>query len=449
VNPPRPTVSREEEALAEIAATRISRAGGWALTFALLATLAVGPLLELARALSGKATAFAGGAPIPGPRALVATWLRDGALAANAELRAGLLALEDRLGRESGVSAALRPAAQVALARGLGYGNSQVLVGKGGWLYYRTAFDYLTGRGFLEPRELDRRRTLGARYSVPEPDPVPGLLRLHDELEAKGIELVFFPVPVKAQVHPEPLVRLGRTPPAAGPDAPVEQGGAGPANPSFEELVRRLGAGGLPVYDALPDLRAAARDGEPLYFATDTHWNSRGMRVAAEGLARFLARETRLPQRPPAGLRRRTFAHETEGDLTRLLGAGPRGSIYPHERMELDEIVGLSDAPFSTAAASESDLLLVGDSYALVFTDLGGRNAGFGEQLAFALDRPVERVAKFASNNLADRVRWLSDEPRLLAGKRVVVYEVTARVLSSGDWTILPLEPRREARSSP
>lgn len=438
---PGPHPSREAQALAEIGATRVSRSGSWVLALALLATLAAGALLEAARARRGEATAFAGGARIPTPQAFLETWRRHGVWAANGELRAGLLALEDRLGRESGVSAALRPAAQTALSRGLGYGNTQVLVGRQGELYFRTEFDYLTGRGFLAARELARRRTFGARYSAPHPDPVPGLVQLSDELAAQGIELVFFPVPVKAQVHPEGLLRFGAR--SAGAAPPV-------ANPSYPELVRRLTSAGIPVYDALPDLRAAALAGEVLYRATDTHWNARGMRIAADGLARFLARETALPPRPPAGFRRRSFAHAFEGDLTRLLGAGIGGPIYPGESLELDEIVGLADTPFSAASASDADVLLLGDSYALVYTfEVGGKSAGFTEQLAFALDRPVRRSAKLATDSLSDRVQWLREDPELLSGKRVVIYEVSARALSSADWSATALQPQRPIRRQP
>ncbi|MBP9145664.1 MAG: hypothetical protein KBF21_08270 [Thermoanaerobaculia bacterium] len=424
--------SREDQAVAEIAATRLSRTGGLVLTLGLLAAIAVGALLEAARVRRGEATAFAGGAPIPTPGEFLDTWRTAGPLAANRALREGIAALEDRLGRESALSAALRPAAQTLLARHLGYGNSQVLVGRQGWLHFRTAFDYLTGHPFLAGSELARRRAHGTRYAVPEPDPVPGLLELHDVLAARGIELVFFPVPVKAQVHPETLARLG----GIGP--------VGPANESFPELVRRLGEGGLPVYDALPDLRAAALAGERLYLATDTHWNSAGMRVAASGLARFLAETTALPQRPPAGLRRRSFAHELEGDLTRLLGAGVRGPVFPNESIELDEVVGLGGVPYdaaSAAPATASDVLLLGDSYSLVFSSAAGRSAGFAEQLAFALDRPIRRRAKVAANNLSDRVQWLREDPSLLSGVRVVIYEVTARALSSADWSGAGLEP--------
>lgn len=442
-----PQASREAQALAEIAATRLSTAGGWTLVLAFLATVAVGSLLEGARFARGEPTAFAGGAPIPSPRALAAIWRSDGALAAHRELRAGLLALEDRLGRESALSAALRPAAQSLLARVLEYGNSQVVVGRSGWLYFRTEFDYLTGRGFLTRRELARRRAPGARYPAVEPDPVAGLAQLHRELAARGIELVFFPVPVKAQVHPGPLARGGGS---------FDEPGGAPANPSYPELVARLSAAGIPLYDALPDLTAAARRGEQLYFTTDTHWNGRGIRVAAAGLARFLAGRSSLPSHRPEGFRRRPFTYEFKGDMNRLLGDGLAGAVFPRETAELDEIVDRADAPVKTivdpeaAPVPDSDVLLLGDSYSLVFSAVaGGRYGSFGEQLAFALDRPVRRMAKVGDNNLADRVRWLRDDPQLLAGKRVLVYEVTARALVASDWSGARLATRHPKRRKP
>lgn len=448
--------TREEEALAEIAATRVSTGGGWAFVLALLAILLIGPAIEGARHLRGEPTAFARGTPIPTPREMIERWRTAGPLAAHAELRAALLGLEDRLGRESALSAALRPSAQTFLARQLGYGNTQVLVGREGWLFFRTSIDYLAGPPFLAPRELARRRTRGARYEASEPDPVPGLVQLRDELAARGIELVFFPVPVKAEVHPEKFLRASGLP---SPESATDVGSPPPANSSFRDLVRRLEAAGVLIYDALPDLRAAAVAGDSLYLATDTHWNAAGMRVAAAGLARFLERETALPVRPPAGFRRRGFAHSFEGDLTRLLDAG--SGIFPDEALELDEVVGLRDVPYRVADAlqrsSETgdagaplpEILLLGDSYSLVFSSAAGRSASFAEQLAFALDRPIRRSAKVATNDLADRVSWLRQDPGMLEGTRVVVYEVTARALSSADWSGARIQPQDEKRRNP
>ena len=120
----------------------------------------------------------------------------------------------------------------------------------------------------------------------------------------------------------------------------------------------------------------------------------------------------------------------------------PRARFSPAERTELDEIIGLGEIPYRATSAAASDVLLLGDSYSLVFAALpGDRSASFAEQLAFALDRPVRRSAKLAANDLADRVHWLRLEPELLGGTRVVIYEVTARALSSADWSVTRIHP--------
>ena len=39
----------------------------------------------------------------------------------------------------------------------LGAGNERVYVGRDGWLFYRPDVEYLTGRGFLDPAQIERR----------------------------------------------------------------------------------------------------------------------------------------------------------------------------------------------------------------------------------------------------------------------------------------------------
>lgn len=420
--------TREEQALAEIAATAVRPVAASILFSSLLLLLAVGPSFELARWRADGATVFSGSPQMPSFRELARTWQKGGALDANEELRAALLALEDRMGRESALSTTLRPRAQLLLLRQLRYGNSQVIAGAPPQLYFRTAFDHLVGAPFLSPAALDRRRRAIAPEIPFDPDPVPGLTRLGEELGRRGIRLVFFPVPVKASIHPEPL--LGRSRAASEPLQ----------NRSFAELLGRLRASGIPSYDPAPEMRARAVAGEALYFSTDTHWNARGMEIAARGLARFLRTERLLPELPPAGLEKHSLVHDFRGDLAQLLGLGALENRIPRESADLVEISGLGHAPIATLAGG-ADVLLLGDSYAAVFAfDTDGRAAGFGERLAFELDRPVRRVARVAANDLPGRIRWLREEPALLDGIRVVVYEVTARAFSSTDWSAASLE---------
>lgn len=425
---------REAEANAEIAATRVGRSGALLLVVSLLAPLLLGALWELALVASGRSRVVPGAPPLPGVARLLEVASDRGPAAANEELRRALAGLEDRSGRESALSTALRPWAQWILVKALSYGNSQVIVARDGFLYFQTAFEHLTGPPFLDPAELARRRAAVPDSVRFEPDPVPGLAQLADELGARGIRLLFLPLPVKAEIHPEPLLRGGHL---ARPEI---------GNRSLPLLLRRLEAAGVAVYDPAPELRRAALAGEAIYLPTDTHWTPLGMRIVARGLARELRRRDLLADAPPAGLERHPATRDFQGELVALLGLGSRASRLPLERVVLDEVTAPGGAPLSGLAGAR-ELLLLGDSYTAIFAEPGRLgSAGFADQLAYELDRPIRSFARMAANDLPGRVRWLRDDPQLLDGVRVVVYETTARALSTTDWSATPITPRRSKR---
>jgi hypothetical protein len=338
------------------------------------------------------------------------------------------------MGRDSELSARLRPRAQWHLYRQLGYGNSQVVVGRDGFLDYHGAFAHLTGKPFRDARELTRRRDAMPPELGWEPDPLPGLRRLSSNLARRGVRLLFLPVPVKSQIHPEPLLRFRGLRVAELP-----------GNPSTSELLAELERIGVATYDPAPELRAAALAGEAVYFPTDTHWNPRGMEIVARGLARTMRERDLIGDAPPSGLEGRKVEYEFEGDLTRLLGLGPLAARMPRETPELRAVTGLGGARYD-ASRTPAGILLLGDSYSAVFSLVGGGAASFPEQLAYELDRPVRKVAKTAENDLARRVHWLREDPALLDGVQVVIYQVTARALTMGNWSSIPLDRQRYRR---
>ena len=113
------------------------------------------------------------------------------------------------------------------------------------------------------------------------------------ELRTHDLELVVLLVPDKHTVYHELL----RTPvaPAARPGARMDR------------LQRGLEADGVPVVNLRPVFAATARrlfaDGEYLYWRDDTHWNPRGVRLAAAEIARAVRENAGRPLRgrPPCG----------------------------------------------------------------------------------------------------------------------------------------------------
>ena len=326
------------------------------------------------------------------------------------------------------------PPAQLVLSRVLGAGNKQVYLGREGWLFYRPDMEFLTGHGFLTPRQLMRRAMSGNAWTPPpQPDPVPAIVQFHAQLAARGIELILLPVPGKVAVHPEYFTRGFK-------DTP------GLHNRSYPAFVRALEAQGIRVFDPTDRLAAFAHAyGTPAYLATDTHWTP----AAMEHIAAALTQELRplLPAAPATAV----FRHETVqvthlGDLGQMLKL-PSGASWPAP--ETVEIHPVQTAASGAAEAIDpaADVLLLGDSFANIYTlgSMGwGVSAGLAEHLALALNRPVDALRRNDAGAHATRemlAHEVASGCNRLAGKKVVVWEFAMRELVQGDWKFLDLSP--------
>ncbi len=426
-----PIPDREARALREVGRTAVSATVARLLAGALLLTVAAVPLIQ-------------GIADWRQPEERVLPRLRqllgavpeawtvaraEGPLAANRGLLAAIAAFEDRLDEESLLRERLLPPTQELLAASLGLGNEKAWPGREGWLFYVPDVAYATTAGFLEPGVLTRRARGGDAWErAPRPDPLPALSEFREQLAARGIELLVVPTPVKPLIHPERLAAG-----AAGLTAP-------PQNPSFDELLARLGAAGIAVFDPAPLLWAAAREsGEPQYLATDTHWTPAAMeRVAAELAARSEALAPLAEPGEETGFFRRSAEIAGEGDIAKMLRLPEGSGLFGSERVTVAPVLDLAGGAWSPDPAAE--VLLLGDSFTNVYSEaaLGwGAGAGLAEQLAYRLQRPVDRIALNAGGSHATRealARALAGGDDRLAGKRVVIYQFAVRELSQGDW---------------
>ena len=218
---PRPThrPGREEIAHIEVGHTTVSPRLARLLVAWFLLLLAALPLVEWLwpRAQAGNAQprAWSHLADVPATmaerlRALDrdaadATWWTR-VVTANRALLTGMSAFETALEDHSAVGRLLRPHTQVLLTGWLGAGNERVYPGRDRWLFYRPDVEYLTGKGFLDPRQMRRRvASAGEIDTAPQPDPLLAIRQFKRDLDARGIALVLVPTPVKPSVHPEQL----------------------------------------------------------------------------------------------------------------------------------------------------------------------------------------------------------------------------------------------------
>jgi alginate O-acetyltransferase complex protein AlgJ len=375
--------------------------------------------------------AFRASQPAAGPFARFAAALgevgrerrENGWLAADHALLARMDELERDLERDSVLLRAALPTVQRLLVAS-GAGNEKVYLGRDGWLFLRPGVDYVTGPPFLDPAVLARRARSGESWEQPpQPDPLAAILDFHRQLDRRGIALLVLPAPTKAMVYPERL-RPGTT-----ADESLH-------NPSFAAFRAELERHGIEVFDPLPALLAAKRNGtEDVFLRTDSHWSPAGLDAVAAALAERLRALGLAPAAgtgPPAA-RRAAVVHRGVGDLARMLEL-PAGWAAP-ESVRLRRVVGTS------SRSREPAILLLGDSFSNVFSleHLGwGTGAGLAEQLAFELGEGVDRLAVDAGGAWSSRRKLAGDAGRL-AGKRLVIYQFAVRELAVGDWKMIEL----------
>lgn len=336
-------------------------------------------------------------------------------------LRRAEKALEER----SIVAGALRPRMQAFLWWAFGAGNEQVEPAPEGWLFFRRDLDYINGRSFLEAAVggAPARRGTGA------PGPVEAITEFHNQLAARGIQLLVVPVPVK------PCIEAHRLRPVGTPGAlPLH-------NASYAAWLETLVGRGVSVFDPGPLLQERAlRTGEPQFLRTDTHWSPESMQAVAEAIA--LKIQPGLSLQGRQGVPLNSVQVTAHGDTVSLLGLAENQALLPPQTVTIQQ--PLQDAGLWKSDPS-GDVLLLGDSFSNIYSlaAMGwGEGAGLAEHLGARLGRPLDTLLRNSDGAFATRQmlqKELAAGNDRLAGKRVVIWEFAVRELAFGDWKSLPL----------
>ena len=188
--------------------------------------------------------------------------LRDGEQPQIADLfrqtptRASLRQLESGLESNCRLAQMIRPWMQYARFVLLEDAGDKAVIGRGAWLFYRPAVQYL-----IEP------------WSSSD-DIFAAILSFRDDLAKRGIELLVMPAPNKASIYPE-MLAAG----AAGVSEPV--------NAKTKDVLARLKSPALRSLICSRSMSKARQTvGSPDYYlARDSHWSPEGMRLAADAVA--------------------------------------------------------------------------------------------------------------------------------------------------------------------
>ena len=450
-------ISREEEADLTLRHTQVSRATAWMLSLSFCALIALPATIQhfaiTKKKPSRDAIAF---------RSLLPSWQE---LRRVRGVRSALLLLpsaretknyETQIERDSWLSQNTIPPFQAFATGVFGAGNERVYVARDKWLFLKAEIDYLTGKGFLDPKTLRRASKTEAKSEAKnpsktaakftaknrvEPDPLPAILDLGRQLKARGIALVVMPVPAKATIHPEqfaPAISNAMF----GATSSTRNEYLQPENVSFARFTHQLRAHGITVYQSAPVLlRAKCLTREPQYLALDSHWTPQAMTRVARDLAHFVERRAVL------SLAKRHYtlraARETNiCDLELMLKLPKNQRIFRRTTVKTQRVLDERGVPLKPQR--DAEVLLLGDSFSNIYSHGGfwGRGAGLPEHLSFYLRRPVDKIAINGGGAAMNRLQWIQDlrgNRRDLRHVRVVILQFATRSLVNNNWKTLAL----------
>ncbi|HEX3881719.1 MAG TPA: cell division protein FtsQ [Stellaceae bacterium] len=225
-------------------------------------------------------------------------------------------------------------------------------------------------------------------------------------LRARNIALVVAAVPDKSRVEASHLCGADRSAALA---------------PRYGEFVSQLRASGVTVADLLQPI--AALDGER-YYRTDTHWNERGAKAAADSIAAGLTGRGLAPSQQAQYRVTPGPEQERVGDLIRLAGLDgvpyplrPKGDMVASNRIDASAKAGTGILDETPAP----QLVEIGTSFS--------RRANFTEYLGMALGAPVDNRAKDGGGLTSAAISYFADPAFTKTPPHVIVWEVPERVL--------------------
>lgn len=248
-----------------------------------------------------------------------------------------------------------------------------VVLGRDGWLYFGDTLPDYAGLDTMTPREV---------WSAAR-----NLRLMSEACEVSGRRFLFTIAPNKNSLYPEHM-----------PELTVQEG-----KRNRDLLAEALAEDGTTYLDLFA---LFGEQGETLYFPRDSHWNSKGAALAADGINAALGR--------PSGYFDGPFspAPDHKGDLYDMLY--PAGDEMETNPAYLPELAIAYDAPIRSAenltimthGGGTGSLLMFRDSFGnLLYPYLADSfNAAlFSRAVPYRLDLAAERKADFVILELVER----------------------------------------------
>lgn len=247
------------------------------------------------------------------------------------------------------------------------------------------------------------------------PSALETIVALSSDLRERGIDFIYMPVPTSVEVYPE-----------HASDA-VEPGEI--LAPYQRRFLHALVERDVEILDLLPRFLAIRRESpeELLYQPRDLHWSNVAVRHAVTALAERLGRYEFSPWGGAVKFETRDLAMRTEGEYVSRLSPEVQAS-YPLVNFTVHQVFQPDGSPY--VDASESPVLVTGDSFSYYYSGTVADHAGMTAQLSYALGFPVSLVGRggLLPSGLRRDLDQLTQPER-----RVVVFVQDARQLFPAD----------------
>jgi len=311
----------------------------------------------------------------------------------------------------------LRPWMQYARFIILGELGDKVVAGRCGWLFYKPAVQYL-----IEPWPPQIDQSQGDVFSA--------VTSFRDQLANRGIKLMLVPVPNKASVYPDMLTSRARR-----PDTDVSC--------KTLEIISRLRQAGIEVVDLFAAFRQTRATlpherSTTYYLSQDSHWSPDGVRLAAKKVGQRIL-ELGWVEKGHVEYTLESATIQRHGDILSMIQLPQVERHFEPEKIHCTQVVNSAiNQPYPDDP--NSAILVLGDSFLRIYSRDEPGVAGFVEHLAKELGSPVASIVNDGGASTLVR-QQLSRNPKLLANKKVVVWEFVERDIRFGTegWQIIPL----------
>jgi alginate O-acetyltransferase complex protein AlgJ len=264
-------------------------------------------------------------------------------------------------------------------------------------------------------------------------DRAQAVIRIHDELRRRGIQLVVAVIPDKSRIEAGHLCDLAR--PAAFADR-------------LDAWTSRLKAANVPVIDTTPALQTLQARGQEPFLRTDTHWNETGAAAAAQAIAAGVQALGIVAEPRQAYTVTASAPGPRPGDLVRLAGIdGLPSALQPAPEQDVTSRFTAQAAAGGSRSgpAKSAEDELFGDhdlpTVALLGTSFS-RNSQFAEFLSAALQTPVPVFARDGGNFWGSAGAYFSSDAFKQTPPRLIVWEIPERTLqlppAAGERWVLP-----------